>query len=656
MKDPPDATSGAELEFPSEAPPPRPAPAPQENLIGIIVANRYLVHRLLGHGGMGSVYEAEHVQLKKRVALKVLHGHLSVKPEVQARFEREAVAAGRITHPGVAAAHDFGRLPDGSFYLVLEHVDGVSLARVLKESPAFDVERAFRIMVQICSALAAAHAQGVIHRDLKPDNVMLVSAGEDDVVKVLDFGIAKIQTGESPSEAQRLTQAGLVFGTPEYMSPEQARGAQVDHRTDLYSLGMIGYEMLAGRSAFRAGDMMAILTAQMADPPPPLPDSVPEPLSRVIYSLLEKDPKARPQSAEELFEQLLQVSERTSYSMPAPRTAATRRFFPGGGPMSLGSTAMASIRALSMRPAATGGLPLWMPLTALLAGLGVGAFFVLREPAAQTQTEGTVEQRPASESKRRQLLASAQEGDRDALGELRRRVEQERALVEEAAEGTLPEPALEGQDGQPLSAADIVRRQARRFMALGRGYSVIRYHSAALSAYEDAVRLDPKLAKDSQLLVDVRVALAQRDAVEKGLEFALQLGAPGADMIYDIWTVHRGRPGMTAVVARAMRLVKGGELREQATPALLIAMDLEKARVCAEYRELLPRVIQYADERSLPTLKALRSQRGCGPRAQTDCFPCLRDSPELLKEAIAAASERSAPDFLAAAALVEKGG
>src|SRR5690606_3130075 len=151
---------------------------------------------------------------------------------------------------------------------------------------------------------------------------------------------------EDQGEGKRLTRAGLVFGTPEYMSPEQARGAPVDRRADLYSLGMIGYEMLCGRSAFRADDMMAILTAQMADDPPPLPESVPAPLSGLIYRLLEKDPGLRPQSADELFEELTVLAGRLGFAMPTPKTGAARRFF-AAHQLPFGTTAMASIRALS---------------------------------------------------------------------------------------------------------------------------------------------------------------------------------------------------------------------------------------------------------------------------------------------------------------------
>jgi serine/threonine-protein kinase len=165
-----------------------------EDLVGRTLVGRYKVDRLLGTGGMGAVYRAEHAQLRKAVAIKVLHREMTYLPEVVARFEREAVAAARIEHPNVAAATDFGRLDDGAFYLVLEYVEGRSLSKLIHERKALSTELALRITRQIADALAAAHAAGIVHRDLKPDNVMLVEKdGNPYWVKVLDFGIAKIQ-------------------------------------------------------------------------------------------------------------------------------------------------------------------------------------------------------------------------------------------------------------------------------------------------------------------------------------------------------------------------------------------------------------------------------------------------------------------------------
>src|SRR5581483_6753182 len=195
---------------------PRSRPGGAASLVGKVVGGRYRLLRVIGEGGMGAVYECEHVHMKKHSAVKVLHPDTSRVPEIVARFEREAMAAGHIDHPNVAAATDFGKLDDGSFFLVLELVDGASLRDVVAEGP-LSTQRALRIARQISSALARAHAQNIVHRDLKPENVLLADKdGEKDFVKVLDFGIAKVPVAEisGGAEGPALTQLGMVYGTP----------------------------------------------------------------------------------------------------------------------------------------------------------------------------------------------------------------------------------------------------------------------------------------------------------------------------------------------------------------------------------------------------------------------------------------------------------
>lgn len=627
------------------------APYSHSQWIGQIVAERYLVHRLLGEGGMGAVYEAEHIHMKKRVALKVLHGEMLAHQEVVARFEREAVAAARIQHPSVVTAMDFGRLTGGAFYLVLEYVEGRSLFQVLEEQGALPSNRVFRILIQINAALIAAHEAGIIHRDLKPENIMLVDTGEDDFVKILDFGIAKLYDDEQREGAGRLTRAGALFGTPAYMSPEQARGQTVDARADLYALGLIGYEMLSGRRAFDGEDVMAVLTAQLNDRPEPLSSSVPPALAQLIFRLLEKDPDKRPASAQELGEVLHQISEMMDYSLPPPRTSAGTRLDRGRGSHSgrrsssgalsgssgalSGTDSSSDEPASSLQAAALQALSpkkrrssLWVPLVTLLCGLGLGLLVVFLLPVFLPGWGLSAE---AVQLEEERLLQEARAGDREKLAELRKKMSEQG----ESETGELSPEELE--------------RETLRWMALGRGYRIIRHYTASLQAYQRAVEQDPHLALDSELLADVRIALEQRDTVEQALEFAqTHLGSAGADLIYDVWRDHLGQPGMTAVVARAQRLVRDRSLREQASPALQVALDLERAKVCAEYREILPRAVETADERSLQKLEALQARRGCGSQRTQDCFPCLRAEEEILLQAIAAAKARPAPALVRA--------
>ncbi|HEY8945881.1 MAG TPA: serine/threonine-protein kinase, partial [Polyangiaceae bacterium] len=295
-------------------------------LIGTVVGGRYKIEALLGTGGMGAVFRAEHVHMRKAVAVKVLHREMTLFPEVVARFEREAVAAGRIEHPHVAAATDFGRLEDGSFYMVLEFVEGKSLSALLKSEGPLPETRALGIARQIADALSAAHGANIVHRDLKPENVMLVDRdGRADLVKVLDFGIAKVQLGSTGEQA--LTQLGSVFGTPEYMAPEQAQGLPVDARADLYTVGLILYEMLSGVSPFRHDEIVVVLTRQITAEPEPLPETITVETRELVYTLLKKDAKERVQTAAELRERLERrlaaLAGTASDAVPAAAASAT---------------------------------------------------------------------------------------------------------------------------------------------------------------------------------------------------------------------------------------------------------------------------------------------------------------------------------------------
>jgi serine/threonine-protein kinase len=286
---------------------------------GTVVAGRYRVLGLIGTGGMGAVYRAEHVHMRKTVALKLLHPEFLRVEEVVQRFEREAVAAGRIEHQNVVAASDFGKLDDGSFYLVLEYVDGTSL-RALLENGALPPARALNIARQTTLALGAAHAAGVVHRDLKPDNIMLVpEPGGGDRVKVLDFGIARVAPPGQNRDTTKLTRVGVVMGTIAYMSPEQATGQGVDERTDLYSLGVMLYEMIAGKVPFDAELPSQVLARQLIEPPPPLPAGTPPALAELIYDLMQKKPEDRPASAQVVLERLVALTPTPSGRVPAPK-------------------------------------------------------------------------------------------------------------------------------------------------------------------------------------------------------------------------------------------------------------------------------------------------------------------------------------------------
>ena len=287
-----------------------PPAAPQvDPLLGQTLAGRYLIARKLGEGGMGAVYLATHLLLEKQVALKVLHSEFSRKTDLVERFMQEAKAASRIRHENVIDISDFGATPDGIVFFAMELLDGHDLhedvARARLAGQLLPYARSKKIFLQICSALSAAHAKGIIHRDLKPENIYLVDfLGDPDFVKLLDFGIAKVT--EVSENDRKLTRTGMLFGTPEYMSPEQARGEQVDHRVDVYSMGCILFQLVTGRVPFEADNFMGVLSLHLTEQPPIIPEAVfdrigaPRQLAQVIDAALAKDRAARWQTIDDL--------------------------------------------------------------------------------------------------------------------------------------------------------------------------------------------------------------------------------------------------------------------------------------------------------------------------------------------------------------------
>ena len=294
-----------------------------DSLVGRLLGGKYELLTRLGAGSMGAVYRARHLTLKKDVAVKVLHSEIERSPKATARFESEARAASRFEHANSVNVLDFGQEPDdGLFYIVMELIDGQDLGKLVLEQGFFEEKRACRIMAQVCAALAAAHDKGIIHRDMKPGNIMVTTrindqGIEEEFVKICDFGIAKLSPRSDESMSKEpLTLKGTFFGTPAYMSPEQARGEPSDARSDVYSCGLILWMLLTGQRPFWGDTPMSVAMKQVSDPLPSL-DLYRTDLSMGVKELIrkatEKNPAHRFNTAREMF-QVLQAYSSESMS------------------------------------------------------------------------------------------------------------------------------------------------------------------------------------------------------------------------------------------------------------------------------------------------------------------------------------------------------
>lgn len=297
-----------------------------DSLIGSVLAGKYRIDERLNAGGMGTVYRGTHVLMEKTVAIKVLRPSLAADEKIVARFSREARAASRISHPNALSVTDFGEDENGIVFLVMEYLSGRTLKKVIQDEGPLPLSRVVDITRQIADALHAAHEQGVVHRDLKSDNIMLLDTMTGDHAKVLDFGIAKINEKEGSRDSGSLTAPNLVIGTPQYMSPEQcSQDSEIDARSDIYSLGVILYEMLVGHVPFTAESPTMVMMKHLQEPVPSVLEErsdLPASVGRVIARAMAKLPANRYQNVAELVEDLTIASGIAQFA-PVPAQPLT---------------------------------------------------------------------------------------------------------------------------------------------------------------------------------------------------------------------------------------------------------------------------------------------------------------------------------------------
>ncbi|HTM45398.1 MAG TPA: serine/threonine-protein kinase [Polyangiaceae bacterium] len=594
----------------------------EPDLSATLIADRYQVIERIGHGGMGSVYRALHVHMKRMVALKVLHRDLTRQPEAVARFEREAIAAGQIDHPNVAKATDFGRLPDGSCYLVLEYVEGKTLTQWLDQRTV-TVEEALSIAKQVCEALSAAHAAGIVHRDLKPDNVMLVERpGDELLVKVLDFGIAKLGTIAEEGSRVPLTRMGSIFGTPEYMAPEQAAGQVVDRRADLYALGVLLYRMLAGHEPFTDTDVSRILMKQVTQAAPALPQALSSEVKELVADLLRKDPNERLQTADEAYARLVYCLLRQATAPRATLLSTVRaraelvqlkglrrslgRAYPliaDAGHVLQRITSHLDHGALGKTLRVRGREVRYWQL--LCIGLfSFAALGLVISARSKRGSDPTGERTPPPV--------------RTALPVAQQRQETNSAVTSNMVAALEQRPASE--------------RSAEDWLALAQGRVALSRYSGAIEAYQEAVLKQPQLAQNPMIAHDTWIATQRPDVADQALRFAARLLGPrGADLLYKVW-VDLSK-AVTPTTALARELLYSASVKAQASPALLTAMELREARDCDDYARQLPKVMLHGDARCARVLQRVQSQLQCDPLTGR------------LEAAITALKERPEPSF-----------
>ncbi|MEM1414556.1 MAG: protein kinase [Myxococcota bacterium] len=365
--------------------------------IGMVLQDRYRIVRKLGEGGMGAVYEGEHMLIKRRVAIKALHAQFAMNAEIVKRFHNEALAATAIGHENIIEVTDMGRFDDGSVFMVLEYLDGRDWADDIESGGPQPVGRVVRILLQVCDALAAAHAKGIIHRDLKPENIFLIRrSGNPDFAKVLDFGISKMKDAAAPGSS--MTRTGTTLGTPYYMAPEQAQGKRsIDHRADIYSLGVILFQALTGQYPFD-DDSYPMLVLKICTEPPPDPlefrPDLPHGLVGIITRLLQKDPAARFQDCASLRAALEPYAHLDQAPVAAASAMSTANRPPSAlasDPNFVGGATMAATPVGPTPPAVTGPVTGGAPPVAQAMAAPLGA-----QPTGPVMAPGVVPQ-PATE-------------------------------------------------------------------------------------------------------------------------------------------------------------------------------------------------------------------------------------------------------------------
>ncbi len=588
---------------PPELAPAAPTSEQDSHPINELLSGRYQIESFLGAGAMGKVYRAEHVLMKKTVAVKVLHPEMMHNAEVVKRFQLEAQAAGNIKHPNVCTATDFGLTEQGDSFLVMEYLDGETLQTTLRSFGRLPLVRAIHITKQICAALEQAHSEGIVHRDLKPENIMLIERdGDPDFVKLMDFGIASVRMekgNDSTTTTARLTQAGMVYGTPHYMSPEQVVGAEIDHRVDLYSVGVMLFEMVTGKLPFDSDSLVRLMSMHITETVP-LPSSVcadarlPAALDTLVLKLLAKAPDDRPQSADEVRAELLAIDEQVKTGKVAPVHIQAL-----SGSTTQGKALVQKILGLGfVTKAANAGA---LAAIVFLSALAFIASKINTVPEAEKQEEII---------KKETVSLSA---------------ERENLLKDEAVSKALAEAANQNMTALRTLISEKPKNAHLQYLG-GIAEANAGNWKEAFSNYSQAVTLDERYNNEPQLLEDVFSRFEVRTAATAAPAKEFLVKHPSTRTTARLETMAQAGPNHTLRRRAFDTLNESGEFTKL-EPWSQAAMELRAASGCEAHREKIAKIVEVGDRRAMPAIRAVEAlpRSGCGFLRRQDCYACVRD-------------------------------
>ncbi len=605
--------------------------------MGQLIDGRYQISAFIGDGGMGSVYRAEHVTIRKPVAVKLLHREYASQPGFGDRFEREALAAGRLDHPNCVEVSDFGKLPDGTLYLVMELVEGRPLSELLRSHGRLPVPRALHIARHVLRALGHAHTSGIIHRDVKPDNIVLVDQdGDRDFVKLLDFGIAKL-VGEAAAEVEdsQLTQVGTTVGTPKYMPPEQAFGKNVDHRADLYALSVVLYMMLTGRPPFDADEVIDILMQHASKPPPRFAEVVPDcdippEVEELVMCGLAKKREQRYSDADayltaleaalEAYHERPKTSSKGTAASPAP-IAEPATPLPGALVPPTRTAQHTGVNPASVIALPVPSFGFWRSRPRWQWGaVGAGLLFVVILIATAKSSGG-----PEKAPKLQGAIDLLEQGAKSLTG---RQPSEKAKKAEALVKNGDFRGALEQTTGTDLDG----------FARLQRGHALagLNRMEEALGQYLMALAEIPALRDDPVVRAHAREQLGS-SAKKTALAAAELLARYGRDQAGKRYLIDLASEGKDMELRKRARAV-AQELgwRDDINLVRSFALDLVQEKSCEDRRQALLELEDLADPRALEAVKKARYRMRGGVLGvgQKNTNRCLKDDAERIAQAL----------------------